>query len=109
MTGREGVANFLSYGILSGLTSYFLLYPYNPYLNYHEIRGFSVFASIAFVVFVMTYYVLGDGKFGRDILKGTKIGRKVLGLLTRRTKPIQVWVYRLTFVALGVYLYFAWF
>jgi len=108
-TGIEGAANFISYVILSGGTSYFLLYPQKAVLDFHKPFDFGIFVGIALTILFATYFILGDGEYFKYLLRKNKLGRKLVNWTNRKTKTLQVWCYWTTFTALAVYWYLSWF
>jgi hypothetical protein len=108
-TGIEGIADFLAYAILSGITAYFLFYPYSFWGNLHGFQLFGTLFIVAAIILLVTYYILGDGKLGKAQLSRTKLGKKLLGLLTKKTKLLQTLSYSISFAALAIYWYLTWF
>jgi|GEM_PF-2083421 len=108
-TGIEGIANFLSYVVLSALTAYFLLYPYSYQLSYHDTGVFGRFLGLSGVLFLASYYILGDGKYGKASMSKIKLGKKFLSFLNKKAKSLQGWCYRITYIALAIYWYVTWF
>jgi hypothetical protein len=108
-SGIEGAGGFFSYIILSCATAYFLLYPHVYRLSYHRMRTLGPFLLLSAVLFVVSYYLLGDGKLGKHSLGRYPLGHKFLGFMTRKAKMLQASCYAATFILLLIYWYATWF
>lgn len=104
----EGVGSFLSYVVLSCTTAYFLLYPNVYRLSYHSMRFLGPFLLLSALIFVVSYYLLADGKMGKAALSRRAMGRKFLSYISKRTRMIQATSYAATFLALLFYWYVVW-
>lgn len=108
-TGIAGAGNFISFIILSALTSYFLLYPYSYRLSYHSIGVAMRFLVLSLPIFIVSYYILGDGKFGKAFFSKFKLTKWLVTALNRKTRIVQAWCYAVIFSMLGIYWYITWF